>query len=100
MKPQKIEVFTCGICGATYTTEGPAKNCIRSHLDPRELIIKHEVLKIPGSTYSHETHDRFPAIISVYANNTDNPALYARIDSLTDVKNKRQRKPGAPMWGR
>lgn len=95
-KPKKLEIFSCHICGAVFVEAGLAKNCIRQHIDAKELKIHHSVVHIPGTDkLSHKENDPFPAYIEVYSDRADNKVIYARVDAATPIKKNKSR---SPLW--
>jgi len=99
MKPKELSIFTCPICGATYTERAHANRCIKVHLDATDLKIHHTVLHIPTTKYSHHLEDPYPAAIQIYSDKTDGLVTYIRADSISSLRPK-ARNPRAPMWGK
>ena len=95
-KPKRIEVFACHICGAVFVDIGLAKNCIRQHLDAKELRIHHGVIHIPGTDkLSHKENDPYPAYIEVYSDRTEKKATYVRVNTVSQIKKSSN---AAPVW--
>jgi len=97
-KPKKLEVFSCHICGAVFVEPSPARNCIRQHIDARDLRIHHGVVCIPGTDkLSHKENDPYPAYIEVYSDRSDKRVFYARVEAISPVK---KHGKNTPIWGK
>jgi len=99
MKPDKISIYTCPICGASFVDAGPARRCTGLHLDSRDLRIHHGVIQIPGTKHSHHPGDPYPAAISIYSDKSEGMVTYVRVESMIQVKAK-TRRPNTPMLGK
>lgn len=90
--PEKIQAFTCLVCGAMFEQEGHARVCEKSHLDPKELKIKRAVTP-ENEEFAYQEEEAYPKILVInHQTRSNEDATYI----LQSYLRRRPKKPIRP----